>query len=440
MSSPSEGKGIPLHTKVFIGLVLGAIVGSIAQRVYGPSSGVLQSLVKDYAQPVGQLFLRMIFMVVVPLLFSALVLGVTELGDARRVGKVGLRALGMTLLLSGTAVALALVAVNIVRPGAAIDPPSRERLMAQYGDRAGAKKSVDNASQAKSGIAALLEIVPDNPLKSATDALGGGLLPFMFFALVFGIAMAMVPEEHAVPLKALLGSIFQVTLKMIDFAMKLAPLGVFCLIFSTTAVLGLDALQALARYAFLVLGVLAIHFFISYGLCLRFIAKRNPFTFFKQIRTVIMTAFATSSSNATLPTALKSAVDDVGLSRETSSFVLTVGATANQNGTALFEGITVVFLAQLFGVELSLSQQITVMGLTILAGVGTAGVPGGSWPMIAIILMKVGVPAEAIGIVMGVDRLLDMSRTVLNVVGDMTIAACVEAMDKPQTAAEAGVS
>jgi DAACS family dicarboxylate/amino acid:cation (Na+ or H+) symporter len=219
--------------------------------------------------------------------------------------------------------------------------------------------------------------------------------------------------------------LFAVSLKVIDFAMRIAPYGVFGLAFSAAAALGFAALAALGKYAVLVLVALAFHQIVVYSLAIRFIAGRNPLQFFRQIRTVMLTAFATSSSNATLPTALKASEEEVGNPADVSRFVLTVGATANQNGTALFEGITVLFLAQLYGVNLDLTGQITVMLLAILAGVGTAGVPGGSWPMIAVILTKIGVPPESIGICLGIDRVLDMSRTVLNVSGDITIATCV---------------
>jgi DAACS family dicarboxylate/amino acid:cation (Na+ or H+) symporter len=213
--------------------------------------------------------------------------------------------------------------------------------------------------------------------------------------------------------------------QVIDMAMSLAPFGVFALVFTAATAVGAGALQALGSYAALVMISLAFHQFVIYSLALKFIAKRDPLTFFRQIRTVMLTAFSTSSSNATLPTALKSAEADVGLPRDISSFVLTVGATANQNGTALFEGITIIFLAQFYGIALSFQDQVTVMLLAIVAGIGTAGVPGGSWPVIAIIMAKVNIPVEGIGICLGIDRLLDMSRTVLNVTGDITIAACV---------------
>jgi DAACS family dicarboxylate/amino acid:cation (Na+ or H+) symporter len=428
----SEGKrGWPLHTKIFVGLVLGALLGWICQVAFGADHAGLQSWVKNVAQPVGRVFLNMIFMIVVPLLFSALVLGVAEIGDARKVGRIGLASLGLTVLLSGIAVGVGLFAVNVVRPGEGIENAQRERLMALYATPSDdAKKRVEQAQGERTPVTIVDEVLTRNPLGSAVNALEGGILGLMAFALIFGLALSSVEAEKALPVRALLEGLFAISLRVIEFAMKFAPIGVFALMFSTAAVLGGDAFVALGKYAGLVLVALAFHLIVVYSVALRLIAKRNPWTFFRQIRQVMLTAFATASSNATLPVALRSAEEDVGLPRDVSSFVLTVGATANQNGTALFEGITILFLAQFFGVSLAMEQQLLVMGLAILAGVGTAGVPGGAWPMIAIILAKIGVPPEAIAICLGIDRILDMSRTVLNVTGDMTIAACVARMAK----------
>lgn len=419
----------PLHTKIFIGLVLGALAGGIAQATLGLDSSLLEGFVKNVARPAGTIFMNLIFMIVVPLLFSALVMGVAEIGEARKVGRVGLRALGMTVLLSGLAVAIGLLAVNAVRPGEGISPAERERLTAAYGNQEEAAKNVKRAEEAQTAADTVVGLIPRNPLDSAVKALEGGILPFMVFALIFGIALAAIEPERAMPVKVFLDGVFAVSLKVIEFAMLLAPYGVFGLAFTAAATLGWAALAALGKYAALVIFALAFHLIVVYSLALKLVAKRSPWEFFRQIRAVMLTAFATASSNATLPTALKSAEEDVGLPRDVSHFVLTVGATANQNGTALFEGITILFLAQLFGVDLSLQQQLVVMGLAILAGVGTAGVPGGAWPMIAVILAKIGVPPEAIAICLGIDRVLDMSRTVLNVTGDITIAACVSQME-----------
>ena len=418
-----------LHTKILLALVLGAFAGLIAQASLGTDHEGLIAFVKNVAQPIGKIFLNLIFMIVVPLLFSALVLGVADIGDAAKVGKIGLKALVWTVVLSSIAVGLGLFAVNTFRPGDGIDPAMREKLVSTMKTSADAKKNVEQSEQAKTAAETIVDLIPKNPLDSAVKALEGGLLPFMVFALIFGIAMAGVEAEVALPLRQFLEGLFAVSLRVIEMAMKLAPIGVFALVFGTAALLGGSAFLALGKYAGLVLVCLAIHQFVVYGLVIKLFAKRNPREYFRQMRTVMLTAFATSSSNATLPTALRSATEDVGLPPRISRFVLTIGATANQNGTALFEGITILFLAQFFGVDLSLGQQLMVMGLAILAGVGTAGVPGGAWPMIALILVKIDVPAEAIGICLGIDRILDMSRTVLNVTGDMTIAACVSAWE-----------
>ncbi len=430
----SSRRSWPLHTRILAGLLLGALAGGLAQAILGQSHPGLQWTVKQVAQPVGQVFLRMIFMIVVPLVFSALAMGVAEIGEAHRIGRVGARSLLLTLLLSGIAVGLGLVAVNAVRPGDGVSPERRARLTALYADADAAKKRVDDAKSSVTFVDGLVEIIPRNPVQEAARALEGGLLPLMFFALVFGLALSAVGQEASAPLRAVLNSLFAVSQRVIDFAMRLAPVGVFALVFSTSATVGVEAVAALGKYVALVLVTLAIHLTVTYSLALRLIARQSPIDFFRRIRSVMLTAFATASSNATLPEALRAAREELGLPRDISTFVLTVGATANQNGTALFEGITVLFLAQFFGVPLSLGQQLRVMLLAILAGVGTAGVPAGSWPMIALILMRVGVPAEAIGIVLGIDRILDMSRTVLNVTGDLTIAACVSAMEERSAA------
>ncbi len=423
-----ERRRLPIHTQVFIALVIGAIAGVIAQWQIDPKT--LKDIGDNWAKPIGQIFVYGIFMVVVPLLFSALALGVSELGDIKKVGRVGVRSLVLTVILSGIAVLVGLLAINLFNPANSLSSEKKQEIIKTYGNAEDAKKKIADYESKKLDDPPLFGFIPRNPLKEAVRALEGGLLPLMFFSLMFGIALAGVEAEKALGVKSFLEGIFAVSLKMIDYAMLMAPLGVFMLIFFAVSNLGLQVLAALGMYVVLVLFALAFHQFVVYSAALKLIAKRNPIEFFRQIRTVMLTAFATSSSNATLPTALKSATDDVGLPREVSSFVLTVGATANQNGTALFEGITIIFIASMFGVTLDFGQQLLVMLLAIVAGVGTAGVPGGSLPLIGIILYdRFKVPAESIGLIYGVDRILDMSRTVLNVTGDMTIAACVSAME-----------
>jgi DAACS family dicarboxylate/amino acid:cation (Na+ or H+) symporter len=418
-------KRTPLHTKILLSLLAGGVLGITLQFVLpgGPKNEGLVWFSDNIAQHVGTIFLTMIFMIVVPLLFSALTLGIAEIGDATKVGRIGLRALALTILFSGIAVVLGILIVNAVKPGVGLPEAKREALLASIDS-----ETAESKGQAESLATAdppTLGIVPRNPLLEATRALTGGLLPFMFFSLVFGIALSAIDPEKAQPLKQFLEGLFAVSLKVIDFAMMLAPIGVFCLVFRTGAILGIDLITTLGKYVIIVLFALAFHQFVVYSIAIKFIAKRNPIEFFRQMKTVMLTAFATSSSNATLPTALKAAEEDLGLPRKISTFVLTVGATGNQNGTALFEGITILFLAQFVGVELTMGEQFQVMLLAIVAGIGTAGVPGGSWPMIAGVIQRFNIPVATIGIVLGIDRILDMSRTVLNVTGDMAIAACV---------------
>jgi DAACS family dicarboxylate/amino acid:cation (Na+ or H+) symporter len=422
-------RGMPLHVKVLIALVLGFGLGLGLQQ-FLPTSAIpdLVNFNKNVADPVGNIFLNMIFMIVVPLLFSALVLGVAEIGEAKKFGKIGLASLGMTILLSGIAVIVGLTLVNTIKPGAQITPEARNDYLAKYGDPKKTEEVKAKAEQSKTVGETVLDIVTKNPFKAVVE---DNVLGFMFFALIFGLALSQIPADQSLPVKSFLEGVFAASLKVIEFAMKLAPIGVFALTFKAGSSLGLDAVRALGMYMIVVLLALAIHQFGVYSIVLKLIAKRDPLTFFRQIREVMLTAFSTSSSNATLPVALRVAEEKVGLPRQISNFVLTVGATANQNGTALFEGITILFVAQLFGVDLDLQAQITVMLLAILAGIGTAGVPGGSWPMIGAIMLKVGVPIEGVGLCMGVDRLLDMSRTVLNVSGDITIAACVSEIAGP---------
>jgi DAACS family dicarboxylate/amino acid:cation (Na+ or H+) symporter len=427
-TAPAGKRKMPQHTKIFVGLLLGAMAGAIAQSVLpeGTANQALKDFNANWATPLGDIFLYLIFMVVVPLLFSALVNGVAEIGEAAKVGRTGLRALLLTIILSGIAVGIGLGGVNLVKPGAGISDAERERLTAGINAEEAKKKAEVKAEVDEPPV---WGIIPKNPLKEANRALTGGILPFMFFALVFGLALAAVEPERAAPVKNFIEGLFLVSQKMVEFAMKYAPIGVFFLVFRAASSLGANAVVAVGQYVILVLAALALHMFVTYPIFLKFVAKRDPVQFFRHCKEVILTAFSTSSSNATLPVALRVAEQEVGLPRKTSSFVLTVGATANQNGTALFEGITILFLAQFAGVNLDFSQQLTIMGLAILAGIGTAGVPGGAWPMIGVILAKFGIPVELIGVVIGIDRILDMSRTVLNVVGDITIAACVSELD-----------
>lgn len=410
-------------TYILVGLVLGALLGVVARAWWGGPG--LDAAVANVIKPIGSIFLRLIFMVVVPLIISAIVLGVVELGDVRRLGSIGWRCLALTMLLSGASVVVGLGMVNLFQPGHRLDPSLREKLVAQYTSAAGEK--ITQATQKKPLSQTLLDLIPQNPLEESVNAFNpekanGGLIAVMIFSLFIGGAMIVLAPETVAPLKALLEAIFRVCLKIIDFAMALAPVCVACLSFALTATTGLELLGALGAYLGVVLGGMALHQFGVYSAVLALLGGKSPRAFFREAKEAIVTAFSTSSSNATLPVAIRVAEESLHLPPRISRFVLTVGASANQNGTALYEGVTVLFLAQVFGVELSLGQQCVVALMCILAGVGTAGVPGGSLPLVVGVLMTIGVPAQAIAIILGIDRFLDMCRTALNVTGDLVIA------------------
>jgi len=420
----------PLANQILFGLVLGIGLGLVAEQVVTEPAEVerLGWWLANVIQPIGKLFIRIIFMIVIPLIFSAIVLGVAEMGDVRKLGRVGLKSILFTLLLSGTSVAVGLTLVNVFKPGAHLSEETKTALTAKYGGAVAQK--VEQGTQKAPLADTLLGLVPQNPLAEAVNAFapnytGGGLIAVMVFSLFFGVAMAMSPPDKVAGLVAVLQGTFEVCMRIIGFAMKLAPLGVACLGFSLTATLGLDVVRSLGFYAAVVILGLALHQFGSYSLFLKIFAGKSPWQFFKQVQEAMLTAFSTSSSNATLPVSLRVAEEKLGLPKRISRFVLTVGASANQNGTALYEGVTVLFLAQVFGVDLSLTQQIVVALMCIMAGLGTAGVPGGSLPLVVGVLVTIGIPGEAIAIILGIDRLLDMCRTCLNVTGDLVCAVLV---------------
>src|SRR5262245_2241699 len=433
-ATPDRPKGLPLHTRILIGLAVGVLAGIGVNSILGGDNPRIAWIVSNITEPIGQLFLRMLLMTVIPLVFSSLIVGVAGMGDVRKLGRVGLKCLAYTVIISGISVIIGLTIANTIRPGQRIDPSTATALQARYGQEA--SKQIENAQKAnapKSPLMRVVEtIVPTNPIaaiagvkRDPTEGDTPNMIHLMFFALILGIATTMISPKVSAPFVRVLEAVFDISAKIIDIIMKLAPYAVACLLFNNTARFGLDLLGALAWFVITVLLGLALHMFGIYSLSVYFRSRLSPVDFFRRVKTVMLTAFSTSSSNATLPTALRVSEENLGVPREINSFVLTVGATANQNGTALYEGVTVLFLAQLAGIDLSLGQQLMVVYLAILGGIGTAGVPSGSIPFIILVLATVGVNPALIAIVLGVDRILDMCRTTLNVVGDLTAATYV---------------
>ena len=411
------------HTKLLLALGLGSLMG-ITTHHFDPQSS-LASFDINFLAPIGQVFLRLIFMIVVPMVFSGLVLGVLQLGGEHGLGSVVRRTLFYTIISSTASVLIGVALVATLRPGIGLQLPA-DALATKVEALA---KVESNVANAKPFVQSLLEIIPKNPIDSAARALDGEMLALMFFALIFGMALAIVRKEEPKKVDSLvsmLEALYETCMKVVDFAMKLAPVAVFCLVFSSTYKFGGDLFISLIKYMSVVILGLAIQQFGVYSFMLKFLGKRSPIKFFKDCWDTYIYAFATASSNATLPKSLEVAEHTLKLNPAVSRFVLTVGSTANQNGTALFEGITVLFLAQVYGIELSVASQFQVVIMSVLAGIGTAGVPGGSLPLIMILLRQVGIPAEGLGIILGVDRLLDMCRTTINVSGDLVIAALVD--------------
>jgi DAACS family dicarboxylate/amino acid:cation (Na+ or H+) symporter len=429
---------MPLHTKIFIGMLAGLVLGVIARLAFPGNPGV-DWVVANIAQPLGQIFMRMIFMVVVPLVMAAIALGVADMGDMRRMQRVGTKLGVYTLLFTAVAVLVGVVAVNVFQPGVGLSPESMAALKATMSGEA-VKGHLENASHTKGFGESILEFIPKNPFMEANRAFEGGLMPLMFFALMMGFGLLGVGPEKAAPLKAFLESTYAVMIRIIGYAMVVAPFGVAGLVFSLSVTMGVDVMVMLGKYALVVIAALLFQCLVVYLGAVRVVTGRAPLPFLLAQREALLTAFSTSSSAATLPTAMQTATEKLKLPKHVSDFVLTVGSSLNHHGTALFEGITILFLAQLFGVHLTVAQQIPVILMAILGGIGTAGVPGGSLPMIAVVLSSIGVPGAAIGIIMGIDRILDMSRTTLNVAGDLAIATIVshgEAEPEPEAEAPA---
>jgi len=412
--------GIALHWLMLIGFVVGLGGGLAVNMLVGADTPWVLWLTSNVTGPAGQIFLRLLFMLVIPLLFSALVVGVAEMGDLKSLGRAGIKTLLLTIIVSGIAVVIGLAMVNLFRPGDGVDPVLAQSLLAQ--GSGGAAKIVESAPTSIQLGDFFLELIPSNVFTAASE---NQILPVMVFALFFGIGLVMAKSPATDRLQQVIEGILEVTMKLINMVIKLAPYAIACLMFNLAALFGWDLLVRLAAYVGVAVGAMLIHMFVVYPLVVWIGAGMNPVTFFRGVREPMVVAFSTASSNAALPVSLKAADEQLHLPRKIARFVLTVGATANQNGTALFEGVTVLFLAQFFQIDLSLTQQVVVMLVCILGGVGTAGVPAGSLPVVAMILVMVGVPAEGIGLILGVDRFLDMCRTTLNVTGDLVLATVV---------------
>lgn len=433
MADPSR----PLSVRILTGLLVGVVAG-VASLVIGdhapPFLAVMRRVATDLFDPLGQVFLRMLFFVVIPLVFASLAAGVVQLGRLDRLGPLAGRTFLLFFLNMAVAVGLGLLMMNILRPGDQLDSAAKTMLMREFGGAA-QRHAVTAAAAPSLDLAGLVEmLMPKNLLGAVmghSNGTLGDVLPLIVFALLVGVVGTRLDEVRRRRLLGALELVSELMTGIVRLALRLAPYAVPLMIYSVIIKVGAEILVALGLFALGCLAVMVLHLFGTMSLWLRFLTKRNPLGFFRDVRGVLITAFSTSSSNATLPAALECARGTLGLKPGVAGFVLPLGATMNMSGTALYEGCVVLFVAQVFGVDLSAGQQLTLLLLSVLSAVAVAGIPGGSLPLIAGLLVTFGIPAEGIGIVLGVDRLLDMARTATNVGCDLVAAAIVDERESP---------
>lgn len=413
-----------LYTKIFIGLIAGVLFG-VAVNAAGVAD---QGWWADGAAPVldfvGAVFIRLITMIVIPLVVASLMVGVASLGDIRKLGRIGGKTVAYYLTTTAVAITIGLTLATLVKPGSRIPPATRDTLGAQFAADAADKMSL---AADKPGIwQVLIEMVPTNPIASAAE---GNLLPLIIFVLVFGAAVSLLSAELRDSILTFFRAVNEASMIIIDWVMKLAPYAVFALIAGVVSRFGMDVLVALAVYAAVVVTGLALHAFGTYGTLVALLAKLNPLEFFRRIREVPLIAFSTSSSNATLPVTMETAEEDLGVSNSVASFVLPLGATINMDGTALYQGVATVFIAELYGLDLGLTALLTIVLTATLASIGAAGVPSAGIVTLILVLQSIGLGGEqialGIALILGVDRILDMLRTAVNVTGDLSCSAFV---------------
>lgn len=411
-------KKVPLHTKIFIGLFLGVVAG----LVLGPKARSIEFI--------GTIFIRLITMVVVPLVFFSLALGTASLGDIKKLGRVGLKTFLYFTLTTAIAITIGLLAANILKPGMGLNEQVKQELLKNYQQAAQSKISV--AQEKPSLISVLVNIVPTNPVKAMAE---GEMLQVIFLALVFGLCLSLITPEKSKPILHFFDGINETVLQVVNLVMKFAPFGVLALLASIIGQFGLGILITLLKYALVTILGLTFHALVIDGLLVKFLGRMKPGRFFKGTSDAMLIAFSTSSSNATIPVALE-CLDELKVKKEYSSFVVPLGATINMDGTALYQGVAAVFIAQIYGIPLSLGAQATIVLMAILASIGTAGVPGAGMIMLAMVLKQIGIPLEGVALILGVDRLLDMCRTTVNMIGNMAASVIIHRSEEKRPAGQ----
>ncbi|MGO1243822.1 MAG: dicarboxylate/amino acid:cation symporter [Sphingobacterium sp.] len=413
-------KKLALHWKIILGIVLGILLGiALIQFDWG------KQLVVDWIKPFGTIFVNMLKLIAIPLIIVSLVKGVADLKDISQLSKMGLRTFMLYIVTTVLAISTGLVLVNIIKPGTFISEDTRVEMLGSFGGDVENRLSDAQQTVTQSGpLQPLVDVVPENIFGAASS--NANMLQVIFFAILVGVGLVMLPEEKSAPIIKLFDSGNELMLKIVDIIMMIAPYGVFALMTSLIAESpSADIFVALGAYGMTVLLGLIVMTYGMYGLLLKFFGGINPFDFQKKMAPAQLVAFSTSSSAATLPVTMERVEEHIGVDKEVSSFVLPIGATMNMDGTSVYQGIAAVFIAQVFGQDLTLTQQLTILLTATLASIGTAAVPGAGLLMLVIVLESIGVNPAGIALILAVDRPLDMCRTVTNVTGDATVAVII---------------
>ncbi len=401
-----------LHTKIFLGLVFGIIAG----LVFGEKILVIE--------PVGTVFLRLITMIVIPLVFVSLMLGTASLGDVRKLGRIGAKTAVYFIITTVIAISVGLVLANLANPGEGLGENVKAELYKNY--EAKAQAGIKRMEEKPSLIQVLISIVPTNPIAAFIE---GNMLQIIFMALLFGIVLTLIKKEKSESIITFLDGLNDIFIQIVHIVMKLAPYGVLALSAAVIGQYGTDILITLLKYSLVVLGGLILYTISITSLSLSLFARLNPIKFFRATKEAIIIAFSTSSSMATLPVAMES-VEHMGVKREYSSFVIPLGSTVNMDGTALYQGVSAIFIAQIYGISLGLTEQITIVLMAVLSSIGAAGVPMAGIIALALVLKQLGIPLEGIALILGVERLLDMARTSTNVIGNMTCSVVIQELEE----------
>ena len=417
-------KNLALHWKIIIGMTLGVVFGFLAITIGW------DQFTSDWIKPFGTIFINLLKLIAVPLVFASLIKGVASLSDISKLSRIGSKTIALYLTSTVLAVTIGLLIVNTVQPGKYFSEEKRIEFKEKFATKTEAKMEAAAQVQDQGPLQFMVDIVPQNFLNAATD--NSNMLQVIFFAILFGMAMIMLPDEKTVYVKGFFDGVNDVILQIVDMIMTMAPYGVFALLASLMVDFSdgdvrnvIELFSALGLYSLAVILGLLTMIFVVYPIILRIFTKMNYFDFFKGIMPAQMLAFSTSSSAATLPVTMERCEDHLGVSEEISSFVLPLGATINMDGTSLYQAVAAVFIAQAFGVDLDLSQQLTIVLTATLASIGAAAVPGAGLVMLVIVLGAVGMDPEGVALIFAVDRILDMLRTVVNVTGDATVATVI---------------